>query len=383
MPEFAYAHLTPLTDNTGAAIDPPDPDKTITVQFNPETLEVTARNQVQEDRGKKQKKPPVQVVTSSEMSLSVQLVFDETLSGDDVRRKTTAIGALMRPGDTTLEGYGEGGADKEAKIPSIVRFEWGSFRFDGTIGEFTETLEYFSDGGVPLRASVKFSMTEQGATYAAQTGGNTADVSGGMDVPEGAALPDGPDRGATQDVAKKNGVEDVKNPGVDTIFSTEKTAGGASIRGAIGAGAGLGAGGGVGAGGSFGLKASAVASGKIGISLSAGAGISVGASAGISAGVSLGGSLGASTGGALSLGAGASASDSLGLGEFAKLSPPKPPKDVVGAARKLGSGSFGASGGGASVSAGFGGAGGGGTKPGAKAEVGASLDLGQVLFGEG
>ena len=423
----ALAYLTPVTDSAGTRIESPPESSRIPVQFNPETLEVSARNQVQEDRGKKQDKPPVQVVTSSEMSLSVQLIFDETMSGKDVRARTTKIGALMRPGDKTLSGYGENGVDVDAKIPSVVLFEWGNFAFEGTISEFTETLEYFSEGGIPLRASVKFSMTEQSATYAPPGDGpaDSAPVGGGMGLPPNEPVPDGPDRQSTQAIAAENGVENLRDPEVDTLYPPDRSGEaadgqGSQIRGALGqgnsfggaardasastsrgpgfasaqasggvglasasasAGAGIGQGGGgfgggAGGGASFGLPASALASGQAG----------GGAGAGFGAGASLGG--GIEAGGALSISA-PSASLSIsapGIEAFAGLNPPKPPKNVLGAARKLesfGTGAGAGAGGsfGASASAGFGGEGGGlGATASAQADVGAEFDLQSFLF---
>lgn len=422
----ARALITPHTDAAGRVIDNPTEEQIIRVHFNPETLEVTARNQVQVDRGKRQNKPPVQVVTSSEMTLSVQLVFDETLTGLDVRARTGRIAALMRPGDATLVGYGERDADVAAKVPSVVRFEWGSFLFVGSITEFTETLEYFSAEGIPLRASVKFSLADQLASFAPPSGRTPqSDVSGGLPVSNDAPVPAGGDREQMQEVARQNGVENLRLPETDTLYPQAAGGAAASVRGALGAGAsagasaGLGVGAGGGAGGRFGLAASAVASGQVGLGLSAGAGL--GLSAGAGGGASLGGGAGLGTGASAGFGAsaglsagggtvgsfsasssasasasasgvsvsasagGASATaDGLGLSAFAALKPPRAPSVTVGAAKSVLGGaltagaSFGA---GASFAAGgglgAGGAGGGG----ARAEVGASLDLAAILFG--
>lgn len=411
------ALITRMTDDTGRVIRSPGPAHETEVQFNPETLEVTARNQVQVDRGKRQNKPPVQVVTSSEMSLSVQLVFDETTTGTDVRARTARLAALMRPGDTTLAGYGENNADVAAKIPAIVKFEWGSFVFLGALNEFTETLEYFSADGIPLRASVKLSLTDQQASFAPPGEGPArgSDVSGGLPLSGDAPVPAGDDRGAMQAVAQQNGVENLRLPETDTLFAGGGA--GASIRGALGAGisggASAGFGAGAGGGASFGLPAAAVASGQAGIGLSAGLGGGIGLSAGGGGGVSLGGGVGggfgiggaggvgmsgagftagASAGGASAgFTAGASAS-AVGLDAFAGLKPPKPLSVSVGAAKGVLGGALSLSAGasvGAGVSAGAGiglsaggGVGGGfGGGAGAQAEVGATLNLAEILFG--
>lgn len=393
------ATITRMTDATGRIIANPSEADIVEVQFNPETLDVTARNQVQEDRGKSQNKPPVQVVTSSEMSLSVQLIFDETISGVDVRARTAKLASFMRPGDTSLTGYGASGADVDARIPSIVKFEWGSFVFLGSIGEFTETLEYFSADGIPLRASVKLTVTDQSASFAAPSGEpRSADTSGGAPISPREPVPSGGNRQATNELARQNGVEDLRQPETDALHDPGPAGGaGSSVRGALGAaaaGGGAGAGIGIGAGGRFGLEASAMASGKVGLGLSAGIGLSAGGGISLGGGgVSLGGggaSLGGGGGAGFGVSAGASASFSasasvsasasasaVGMEAFAGLNPPKPLKSTVGAAKSLAGGavSLGAS---AGAEAGVGGAG-----FGARAEVGGKIDLASILFGEG
>ena len=39
-------------------------------------------------------------------------------------------------------------------------FLWGTFQFTGLVDSYNETLEFFSASGVPLRASVSLSLTE-------------------------------------------------------------------------------------------------------------------------------------------------------------------------------------------------------------------------------
>jgi len=41
-----------------------------------------------------------------------------------------------------------------------VLFGWGTFIFCGQIQSMTETLDFFSEDGVPLRSTVKLTMTE-------------------------------------------------------------------------------------------------------------------------------------------------------------------------------------------------------------------------------
>ena len=46
-------------------------------------------------------------------------------------------------------------------IPPAVRFQWGTFTFPGIVDAVEETLDYWSNDGKPLRASMTLSMCQQ------------------------------------------------------------------------------------------------------------------------------------------------------------------------------------------------------------------------------
>lgn len=389
------AFLRALTGPDGKVLS--NPGDGIAVQFNPETLEVSSRSQVQENRGKDGKKPALQLVSSSERTFSVQLIFDETLTGADVQLRTDQIRLLMRPAEVTKSGYVEG--SDTVLLPALVEFAWSSFAFVGNITEFSETLDYFSSSGIPLRAAVKLSISDQSGVIAASkaraaesansSSANGSTAATGSPVPADQPLATGTDaaRAGAQSASRQNGVENSRLPATDTIFQGGAAAG-ASVRGALGADLSGAAGAGIGIGAKFGLEASAVASGKFGLGLSAGVGVGLsigggfGASLGVGAGI--GASAGISAGGssAFSGGAGASVGGSadigLGLDAFAGLKPAK----AVTSAASASFGSIGASGGGASAGIGLSIGGGGGMSlgGGAKAEVGAKVNLADLLF---
>ena len=138
--------------------------RTAVVQFNPETLKVSYANQL---AGKDDKKTNsqsdgtsgAQYVGAGSTKLSLQLWFDITApmppgkqTVNDVRRLTQQVTELMNPAPA---------ADKDKFIAPEVCFEWGSFKFSGIIDSLEESIEYFSDTGVPLRASMSLSMSQQ------------------------------------------------------------------------------------------------------------------------------------------------------------------------------------------------------------------------------
>ncbi len=205
MSKFAIARLF--------KVDPkvPDDKKMGMVQFNPETLKVSYSNQL---AGKDDKKTGsqadgnsgVQYVGSGSTKLGLQLWFDVTApmpvgqpAVKDVRRLTKQITELMKPKE-----------HKGKFSTSEVCFEWGSFKFVGIIDALEESIEFFSADGVPLRASMSVSMSQQSilvANFAANTPGSKAmtQASAGSTV-QGLAAASGQGQN-WQGIAAANGVE--------------------------------------------------------------------------------------------------------------------------------------------------------------------------------
>ena len=47
-----------------------------------------------------------------------------------------------------------------------MRFDWGSFRFDGIVDSIEESLEFFSADGRPLRSSIQLALSTQEIQHA-------------------------------------------------------------------------------------------------------------------------------------------------------------------------------------------------------------------------
>jgi hypothetical protein len=109
------------------------------VHFNPASLHLTITNTL---RGRGQQRS----VSERTSKLAMELVFDTTGSGDDVRESTGKLAAWM----------GHTGTPQQ-----LLRFDWGGhFVFYGTIESYSETIEYFSPEGVPLRATVSLTLSD-------------------------------------------------------------------------------------------------------------------------------------------------------------------------------------------------------------------------------
>jgi hypothetical protein len=114
--------------------------------------------------------------------LTLQLWFD--VSGPppegqqaitDVRELTKNVVYFMTPA----------GPDGDHLVPPAVQFLWGSFSFKGMFDSLEESLEFFSDQGVPLRASMSISMSQQ----------SIQNLTSGNKPPPGAAGSNGPGSG--------------------------------------------------------------------------------------------------------------------------------------------------------------------------------------------
>src|SRR5215469_6263652 len=116
----------------------------VEVQFNPATLKLTYANE-----NKNANSPggsASQYVGNGTTKLAVELLFDTSQTGTDVRYWSAKVGYFMQP---TKQ------ADpKNKRVPPGISFEWGTFSFPGIVDSLTETLDYFSEDGVPLRATI-------------------------------------------------------------------------------------------------------------------------------------------------------------------------------------------------------------------------------------
>lgn len=182
--ELAKARMIELKDDWSAA----KPDgREVVVQFNPETLKVTYSNQVAASEGNGSQDGPakLQFVGTGTTKLAAQLWFDVSGQAEDaqdpqidVRNLTKHVAYFMTPKELPHKQY---------MIPA-VRFEWGSFSFDGVMDSLDETLEYFSAQGIPLRASMSFGLTQQKIVEFTGASGSASPVGPALPQPGTAPL---------------------------------------------------------------------------------------------------------------------------------------------------------------------------------------------------
>lgn len=293
------AMITPQTDETGQALsDAQKKSRRCVCDFNPENLKYNLTGSTSLGRTNR----PAQNVTQSTSRLTMDLIFDTTTTGADVRYKTHKLVVMFDPVQNNGGGAGAGGGGSQAgnpgdipsqndippqqdtppqtpppdeprRVPSIVVFEWGTIRFEGYISSYMETMELFSSEGIPLRCSVTLSITQQERTFAPPDNAQTAsginqqlNLSSGaqsMRLGAGIGLNMGMSVGigasaSMKGIAEFNGIENLRMPEVDSILVTnERGRGPAAFSTGAGFGAGFSAGAGVGV--STGATASAFA----------------------------------------------------------------------------------------------------------------------------
>jgi hypothetical protein len=260
---LAKASFTDVADRAATPIH---------VHFNPVSLQYRVSNTLRPNPSATapsgNTEQTKQYLTGSSATLTLELSFDSTDSGRDVRDTTSRIAEFMRP--------------KKDNTAAVVLFSWGSFQFQGMFRSYQETLDFFSPEGVPLRAAVSISMDEQNRVINERASGS---ASGGV----GAVLAVGGnlsllagqigDPRAARGIALANGSVSLRLDAGASLEIGAQVSISAAAGFATGASVGFGAGAGIGVG----------------------AGVGFGASAGVGLGVSAGASAGSSLGGAASL----------------------------------------------------------------------------------
>lgn len=287
-PKIAKATLTALPN--GAPV---------TVHFNPASLVYSVENSVAQQSGGPKK---VQYVAQFSGKLSMDLQFDTTDTGSDVRLDTNKV-ALFMQASANATAAAQNAAPPSAngnssgpppKAPPVLMFQWGTYQFQGIMDSFKETIDFFSADGVALRALVSIALSRQDKVF-----DEGADLSGpssaGSLVPSSSGdsalsmATRGGDPGATRQLAAANGLESLRF----TNGASMQVGGGvrfnppAAFVTAPTASAGTGLSIGISAGASFDVSAGAQSSGlgaTFGASASAGVSATAGAFAGLQSG---------------------------------------------------------------------------------------------------
>ena len=214
------------------------------VHFNPQSLQYAITNTLPNTGSGNSTK---QYTGASTGKLTLDLIFDTTATGEDVRLHTVLVAQLMKPG----EG--------DVTTPPIVEFAWGLYTFSGMVESYRETIDFFSANGVPLRASVNLTLSSQDKVFEggsrdenAGTGGSLAGPSSNANAVQTPAPGSNDGRGITLTatlagnpaaahlIATQNGIENLRFPGraqlqlntsLSAVATSSRSAGSATVGG--------------------------------------------------------------------------------------------------------------------------------------------------------
>jgi hypothetical protein len=178
--------------------------KKIFVHFNPASLKLAVTNPTPDESG-----GATQTKAKSSSKLDLELIFDSTDNGKDVREYSDGLKKL---------GFLE---DSNKSLPKVI-FEWGTFAFTGIIESFNETFEFFSDQGVPLRETISLSMKglkldeKRAPAQANNPAGNMVQPSANAFGTTGLAQSLG-SASAGRNIAAQNGLESMRFPGASPL----------------------------------------------------------------------------------------------------------------------------------------------------------------------
>ena len=254
------------------------------VDFNPASLVYSIENSVAQQSGAPKK---VQYVAQFSAKLTMDLQFDTTDTGSNVRLLTSQV-ALFMQASGNASAKAANAAPKSAdgspqgpppKAPPVLLFQWGSYQFQGIMDSFKETIDFFSIEGVPLRSLVSIGLSSQDVVFGSTLSELLSSTNAGSTV--SSALSDsalslatrGGDPSATRQLGADNGLESLRFTGGAPM----QVGGGVQLNppaafvtsSSSGAGAGLG----------LGVSAGASGSMSTGVSASLSAGIAASASA--------------------------------------------------------------------------------------------------------
>jgi hypothetical protein len=138
--------LMPLMKALIIDTDAPSP-LLVPVMFNPPEYQLQKTNQFAEIRIPGLGSSLLQFVSGGAQTLTMDLFFDTTGSGQDVRTFTEAVVGL-----TAL--------DAQTHAPPRLVFLWGSLIFPCVLESVTQHFDYFNSLGRPLRARLSVTLKE-------------------------------------------------------------------------------------------------------------------------------------------------------------------------------------------------------------------------------
>lgn len=135
----------------------PEAGSPIPCMFNPAEISLSKSNSWEGAKVKGQNAPPLEFQGGESATISLSLIFDTSLTGQDVSEHTNRLFKLMNV-DDSLPGAS---SSNNAARPPWVRLEWGATRtFKAVLDRLAVRYTYFDDRGTPLRAKADLSLKQ-------------------------------------------------------------------------------------------------------------------------------------------------------------------------------------------------------------------------------
>ncbi len=146
-----------------ATISSEDGKKQVKCHFNPNEFEITGLVKWVERRSIGSDTPLMTFSGGEAEDMNIDLLFDTTDTGQDVRDTYRTLLELAQVDESTKNPKTQKGE------PPRCRFQWGRFlAFTAVIKKITQKFTYFKSDGTPLRAKVTVTLTEVGKQVARQ-----------------------------------------------------------------------------------------------------------------------------------------------------------------------------------------------------------------------
>jgi hypothetical protein len=194
-----------------------DTSHCVDVHFNPASLVYSVENSAPQTSSDPKKR---QFAAQFTGKLTMDLVFDTTDTGDDVRVDTNKVAYFLQPSTASTRKAADDAAKNPSSAPPtaqpVVLFEWGVYRFQGVMESFRETIDLFSADGVPLRAAVSIGLARQDQVFDdTDPNASPASVSGSIvPTPDNGSVQklvdQGGDSGAARQLGADNGIENLR-----------------------------------------------------------------------------------------------------------------------------------------------------------------------------
>jgi LysM repeat protein len=117
------------------------------VMFNPEEYSLNKDNNFAQQSIPGLGSPILQFVNGNVRTLEMELFFDTTDAGTDVRRETQKVTDLLK-------------IDSDLHAPPVVRVAWGSLQLRCVLTRASQKFVRFLESGQPTRARVTVSFSE-------------------------------------------------------------------------------------------------------------------------------------------------------------------------------------------------------------------------------